>query len=173
MANGLLPSFERLAGWEFKGLNTMAAADLIGIRKFKKGFYRGEPRTASGPEPFIQGYNVKVKQSGDRLTHTPVVRDGEPVRHGFFRVYNATQLPAARYPKSLVLDYGLGDNGWSPSGLLVDYLVQVYPDNSDLLLGFASFRCKNPFRSWPWGTWRIPAGYFVLQREQPHSFGTH
>jgi hypothetical protein len=58
----------------------------------------------------------------------------------------------------LLLDYGLGGNG--PFGPpLRDYIVQVYPDNADLLLGKAYLAL---------GPLRIPAGFFILERLKKH-----
>ncbi len=162
MSAGTAPSFDALLGWEFAGLNTLATTDLAGIRKFMKGFYQGPPLAPSGPEPFIQGYNVKVVQGDKRAPHVALEKQGAAVRHGFFRVYKVD--PEGRdhlYPNALLLNYGLGANGLNPAGLLRDYLVQPYPDNADLLLGYAVFAL---------GPLRIPGGYFVLQRLRQHTF---
>src|SRR5688500_7495987 len=61
MMGGTAPRFEDLAGWEFAGANSLILTKLIGIRKFTKGFYEGAPR-AEGPSPFLQGYNIIVRQ---------------------------------------------------------------------------------------------------------------
>jgi hypothetical protein len=163
MRSGVAPRFEDLEGWEFDGTNTGAVTDLLGIRKFKKGFYRGIPRSPRGPEPFLQGYNVVVAQNGIGAPHVPVPDAERAKRHGFYRVY-AVQPGAvdSLYPNALLLDYGLGDNGLDPSSLLRDYLVQVYPDDRDLLLGRAFLAL---------GGARIPAGYFVLRRANRFDYG--
>jgi hypothetical protein len=60
----------------------------------------------------------------------------------------------------LLLDYGLGGNGlFGPP--LRDYIVQVYPDDPDLLLGKAYLA---------FGSLRIPVSFFVLQRLRTHAF---
>ena len=64
----------------------------------------------------------------------------------------------ARYPKALLLDYSLGGNGlFGPP--LRDYVVQIYPDDPDLLLGKAYVAL---------GPLRVPVGFFVLKRLQKH-----
>jgi hypothetical protein len=160
MARGTAPRFEDLAGWEFAGGNALGLTKLIGIRKFTKGFYEGAPR-AEGPAPFIQGYNIVVRQNGDESPHVYVPSDEKPKRHGFYRVH-AVQDGArdARYPNALLLDYSLGGNGlFGPP--LRDYLVQIYPDDPDLLLGKAYVALAGL---------RIPVSFFVLQRLKKHDF---
>lgn len=160
MANGTAPRFEDLAGWEFAGGNALSLTKLIGIRKFTKGFYEGAPR-ADGPTPFLQGYNIVVRQNGDEAPHVYVPSEEKPKRHGFYRVH-AVQPGArdARYPNSLLLDYGLGGNGlFGPP--LRDYIVQIYPDDPDLLLGKAYVAL---------GPVRIPLSFFVLKRLKKHDF---
>ena len=66
----------------------------------------------------------------------------------------------ARYPNALLLDYSLGGNGlFGPP--LRDYVVQVYPDDPDLLLGKAYLALAGL---------RIPLSFFVLKRLRSHDF---
>lgn len=161
MLRGTAPRFEDLVGWEFAGANTLGLTRWIGIRKFTKGFYEGPPRSRAGPTPFVQGYNIVVRQNGDEEPHEYVPSEERPRRHGFYRVYAVD--PSARdnrYPNALLLDYSLGGNG--PFGPpLRDYLVQVYPDDPDLLLGKAYIAL---------GPMRIPVSFFVLRRLRRHDF---
>lgn len=162
MAAGVAPSFDDLRGWEFSGTNAGALTDLLGIRKFKKGFYEGPPRVDRGPTPFLQGYNVVVAQNGIGNPHVARPSEEKPKRHGFYRVH--ATVPGARdakYPNALLLDYGLGKNGANPAGLLRDYLVQVDPDDKDLLLGKAYLAILGM---------RVPVGFFVLVRHNKHAF---
>ena len=164
MQEGVAPSFESLAGWEFAGTNTGGASDLLGIRKFKKGFYAGAPRVTEGPQPYIQGYNVIVEQNGVGKPHIATPTEATAKRHGFYRVHAV--IPGATdnvYPNALLLDYGLGRNGIEPSGLLRDYLVQVYADDPDLLLGRAFFAVAGM---------RIHGGYFVLARDNRFDYSS-
>jgi hypothetical protein len=161
MMRGTAPRFEDLVGWEFSGGNALGLTKLIGIRKFTKGFYEGPPRSASGPEPFVQGYNIVVRQNGDEAPHVYAPSEEKPKRHGFYRVHAVDpQARDARYPNGVLLDYSLGGNGlFGPP--LRDYLVQVYPDDPDLLLGKAYVAL---------GPVRIPVSFFVLQRRSKHDF---
>lgn len=160
MLGGTAPRFEDLCGWEFAGANSLILTRLIGIRKFVKGFFSGAPR-ASGPEPFIQGYNVDVRQNADDAEHLYYPSDEKPKRHGFYRVHATVRgAKDAKYPNALLLDYGLGGNGiFGPP--LRDYIVQVYPDDPDLLLGKAYVAL---------GPLRIPVSFFVLRRLKKHTF---
>ena len=163
MRAGSAPAFTDLAGYEFAGINTPWFTAIGGARKFIKGFYEGSPRTDRGPEPFIQGYNIPARQNGLDGPHVAKPSDQHPKRFGFYRVHHV--VPGARdsrYPDALLLDYGLGGNGLSPAGVLRDYLVQVYPDDRDLLLGHAIVALFGL---------RLGFGlYFVLKRLRQHDF---
>ncbi len=158
LRNGTAPAFESLVGWEFRGANASIFTRLIGIRKFAKGFYEGPDRD-KGPSPHIQGYNVIVRQNADDAPHVYSPSEASPKRHGYYRVHKPVEgAKDAAYPNALLLDYGLGGNGaFGPP--LRDYIVQVYPDNPDLLLGKAYLAL---------GPLRIPAGFFILERLKKH-----
>ncbi len=159
MRTGVAPRFEDLAGWEFAGANSRKIYRLIGIRKFVKGFYEGPPRD-EGPEPFVQGYNIPAKNNADSDPHVLETRNGAPKRFGFYRVHEPVEgARDSYYPNSLLLDYSKGGNGrFGPP--LRDYIVQVYPDDPDLLLGKAYLALGL----------RIPTNYFVLKRLHEHDF---
>jgi hypothetical protein len=163
MHNGSAPELRELCGWEYAGINTAWIAGLGGVRKFKKGFYEG-PARGTGPEPFVQGYNVPVRQNGVGQPHVAKPSDEHPKRFGFYRVH-AVSLGSrdAKYPAGLLLDYSRGGNfALDPANLLRDYLVQVYPDDPELLLGHAFGALLGL---------RIPISFFVLRRMNQHSFG--
>lgn len=161
MADGVAPPFDDLADWEFNGLNIGPGPGLIGIRKFRKGFYRGVPR-GTGPQPFIQGYNIPVRQNGVGEVHLAKPSDALPKRFGFYRCFEASRdARFNRWPRALLLNYGMGGNGFRVEALLRDYLVQVVPGNSQVLLGYAVFAL---------GPFTIPGGFFVLDRWQKHTF---
>ncbi|MDP3275784.1 MAG: hypothetical protein Q8Q09_11350 [Deltaproteobacteria bacterium] len=162
MREGTAPSFDSLLGWEFDGLNVGAIPGLLGIRKFRKGFYKGSARTAFGPEPFIQGYNTPIRSNPIDQPHVAQPSESSPKRFGFYRVHPSALNPEfSRYPNALLLDYGLGANGLDPSRFLRDYLVQVTPENPDILLGkaYLDLGLVHPF-----------AGFFILRRQQQHTF---
>lgn len=152
MQAGVTPAESSLAGWEFRGYNTGRLTDLLGIRKFKKGFYFAPPESSQ-----LWGYNVRVRQDGLGHPWIPVRERGLPLRHGLYEVRRAGDSDrVGRYPQALVLDYGRGRNPLlDPSRVLRDYLVQVSGDDGDLMLGKAYLAL---------GPLRVAAGYFVLER---------
>jgi hypothetical protein len=142
---GAMPDLDQLVGWEFRGINHPAWAQLAGIKKFIKGFFRDE----SGR---VMGYNTPVAQN---------VLDGRwhsaPKRFGFYRVapVDATARDNA-YLHAVLLDYGKGGNKpWDPTRSIRDYLVQVEPQNPDLLLGKAYLAL---------GPTRVHTNFFILER---------
>jgi hypothetical protein len=149
---GSMPALEDLVGWEFRGinrlpLNAVPIGQLVGIKKFLKGFFRGE-------DGRVMGYNSPVKQN---------VLDGRwrvaPKRFGFYEV--APVDATARdnnYLHAVLLDYGKGGNkAYDPTRGLRDYLVQVYPDNHDLYLGKAYYALAGA---------RVRLNYFILERHR-------
>ncbi|MBW1808070.1 MAG: hypothetical protein JRJ87_07710 [Deltaproteobacteria bacterium] len=144
------PDPESLAGWEFKGFNSMDLTTMLGFRKFKKGFYK------DGGE--VKGYNVKVKQNGLIDPWIDTVKKGNSVKHGWYDVYPVrAEEVDNQYPNALLLNYNADRNPKvDPSRVLRDYLVQVDPDNPDLLLGKAFVAA---------GKKRVFVSYFILGRE--------
>jgi hypothetical protein len=147
---GVTPDLDALVGWEFRGinhlpLNALPLAQIAGIKKFVKGFFRDE----SGK---VMGYNSAVKNNAlDGRWHV------SPKRYGFYEVYNVD--PTARdnrYLHAVLLDYGKGGNKvYDPTSLLRDYVIQVDPKNPDLFLGKA-YGAIGPLR--------IPTNFFILER---------
>jgi hypothetical protein len=158
---GTPPRREDLIGWHFAGANTLVLSRLVGIRKFIKGFYDGPLRSPGGPTPYCHGYNITPRQNADAAEHVYAAPGGVPKRHGFFRVYPV--IPGARddrYPNALLIDYTLGGNGLARPPL-VDYLVQPYEDDPDLLLGKAYVALSGI---------RFFLSFFVLKRLEQHAF---
>lgn len=150
LLGGSAPSLDGLVGWEFRGMNTPAWALLLGIRKFVKGFYRA-------PDGGVYGYNCPVVQ--DRLEQPWRTKpdDTHPRRFGFYSVehVDATARDNA-YLHAVLLDYSRGPTAiYDPSRGLRDYLVQVAPDDPDLLLGKAYIAL---------GPGRLAVSFFVLER---------
>ncbi|MGN6106784.1 MAG: hypothetical protein ACTHU0_16875 [Kofleriaceae bacterium] len=149
---GATPDLEALVGWEFRGINHPAWARIVGIKKFVKGFFRGEDGRA-------MGYNCPVVQNVlDGRWHTKP-SDTAPKRFGFYEV--APVDPTRRdntYLHAVLLDYGRGGNPvWDPSSGLRDYLVQVDPANPDLFLGKAYYAL---------GPARVHSNFFILERHR-------
>jgi hypothetical protein len=147
---GVMPNLDDMIGWEFRGinhlpLNRLPIANLVGIKKFVKGFFRAE-------DGRVMGYNSPVKNNAlDGRWHVA------EKRFGFYEV--APVDPTARdnkYLHAVLLNYGKGGNpAYDPSQVLRDYVVQVDPNNPDLLLG----KAYGAF-----GPLRIPTNFFILER---------
>jgi hypothetical protein len=149
---GSTPDLDALAGWEFRGINRPAWAQLAGIKKFVKGFLRAE-------DGRVIGYNCPVVQNVlDGRWHTKP-SDTAPKRFGFYEV--AAVDPTRRdnaYLHAVLLDYGRGGNKpWDPTRGLRDYLVQVDPVNPDLFLGKAYYAL---------GPLRVQSNFFILERHR-------
>lgn len=160
MRLGTPPKLTDLVDWEFKGYNHGDITDLLGIRKFKKGFYRKDK--SQNIEEGIDGYNVKVIQNNLGEPWIDVIKSGDSVKHGWYRAEPCNLRDFDnKYPNSVLLNYGKGGNFFlDPSGMLRDYLVKVYPDNKDLMLGKAFFAL---------GQLRFFGGYFILERSNRSS----
>ncbi len=149
--DGKCPDLDKLAGWEFRGLNSPTWFKLIGIKKFMKGFYWRDDQ--------LFGYNCPVRQNGIKQPWIAKPSDDSPKRFGFYQVSPVD--PTARdntYLHAVLLDYGKGGNKDGSKGLR-DYLVQPDADNEDLYLGKAYYAV---------GPARIPtASFFILERFRP------
>jgi hypothetical protein len=155
---GSMPNLDAMVGWEFRGINrlpldALPVAELVGIKKFMKGFFRGD-------DGRVMGYNCPVVQNVlDGRWHTKP-SDTAPKRFGFYEVSPVD--PTARdneYLHAVLLDYGKGGNkAYDPTAGLRDYLIQVDPENPDLFLGKAYYAV---------GPARIGGlNYFILERHR-------
>ena len=151
---GSMPDLEGLLGWEFRGINRLPLnfipfGQLVGIKKFVKGFYRGE-------DGRVMGYNSPVDSSN--------ALDGrwniKPKKFGLFETYPVDATARDNeYLHALLLDYGKGGNkSYDVMSGLRDYLVQVDPTNPDLLLGKAYF-ALGPVRAGG-------LNFFILERHR-------
>ena len=147
---GAMPDLDALVGWEFRGinhlpLNALPLANVAGIKKFVKGFFRTE-------DGRVMGYNSPVKNNAlDGRWHV------DAKRFGFYEVapVDATARDN-KYLHAVLLNYGKGGNpAYDPSQLLRDYVVQVDRKNPDLFLGKA-YGALGPLR--------IPTNFFILER---------
>lgn len=141
---GERPDFASLEGFIFKGANVTYPGKLM-FPRFAKGFFKENGRP--------MGYNVPVERGP--ITEPYVTKPAEKPRpFGFYEVIPQTVGgDHTLYPGSVLLDYSKGGN-FGPDRLLRDFLVQVEPNNPDLLLGKAYLDL---------GAW-IPAGFFALER---------
>jgi hypothetical protein len=134
MAAGRAPSEEQLAGWEFRGWNHPPVLALLGIRKFVKGFFRGNG---------LEGYNRPPRQDAFDAEWTGA---GKPF--GFYDVKSADGR--------MLLDYGSNARNprWKPERFLRDWLVQPDPNEPDVFLGLATLAIPG----------RPATNYFLLER---------
>ena len=154
---GATPDMDALVGWEFRGINRfplypLPIPETLGIKKFVKGFYRGE-------DGRVMGYNCPVEQNilDGRWRTKP--SDTSPKRFGYYEVHpvDATSRDNA-YLHAVLLNYGKGGNKpWDPTAGLRDYLVQVDPQNPDLFLGKAYYAI---------GPARLRTNFFILERHR-------
>jgi len=148
---GITPDPEKLIGWEFRGYNVPAVAKLLGIKKFKKGFYK------RGDEYW--GYNIPQRQNsvGEPWKSKPV--DHNPKRFGYYSVKEVKPgMKEDKVPGALILDYSEGKNLPWEGSMLRDYIKQVDPDNDDLYLGKAYFAV---------GPARVAPAFFIIERDRP------
>jgi len=165
MRMGLQPNLGDLVGWEFRGYNTLDITSILGIRKFKKGFYQEDPSQDVEKAENIQGYNVQVVQTPLGDDWFAKIRRGDTVKHGWYDCYPVRLDEVdCKYPNSVLINYACPRNPvWDPSRKLRDYLVQVYPDNKDLFLGKAYGALFGPMR--------LFISYFILERMNESPFG--
>lgn len=148
---GLPPTVADLTGYEFRGWNQNSGTDIIGTRKFIKGFY------GSKPDGTGWGYNMPVEQNGLSQPWKPKQEKGKDIRYAFFKVLPGARMKDSVYPAMLVVDYRQWPDYFflSPIKYTVDYLVFVEPGNTDLILGksYSQFLGIKMF-----------LGYFIIER---------
>ena len=152
---GPTPDMNALVGWEFRGINRfplypLPIPNLLGIKKFVKGFYRAD-------DGRVMGYNCPVEQNvlDGRWRTKP--SDTSPKRFGFYEVHEVDATSRDNfYLHAVLLNYGKGGNKpLDPTSGLRDYLVQVDPANPDLFLGKAYYAL---------GPARLRTNFFILER---------
>jgi len=152
MRRGVAPALDSIVGWEFRGWNVLPAYGVplfwaMSNLRFIKAFVERDGR--------IAGYNLKVCRGG---RHTPwfcTPSDKSRTLLGFYDVFEpGVGAKGVEYPRALFLDYAQPENTLFTGRTLEDYVVQVMPENPDLLLGKAYL---------PLGKVRF-GGFFVLQR---------
>ena len=145
---GEAPDAAVLTGYEYRGVNTVWFAPLLGIRKFVKAFFTADER--------VYGCNSPAEQNGLLEEWLLKPSEDEPRRFGFYLI----EAPAKRrHPHAMLLDYGRGGNSFfQPARLLRDYVVRVSAGSDELLLGKAYLAL---------GPLQLPVSYFVLARRRP------
>ncbi len=147
------PDPKVLVGFEWRGSNISAFTQVLGIRKFIKGFFL--------QDQCIEGYNIPVAQNGLNEQWIARPNSAHPRRYAFYTVTRVDSSSKDNYyPRALLLNYGASRRN-PPFGLerlLRDYLVQVDALNPDLLLGKAYLAL---------GPWRLFSNFFVIERLGP------
>lgn len=158
------PTFESIAGYEFRGFNVVAPHEkavlwLLGNYRFIKCFF--PPNDLAPGEPLrLQGYNLRVKNGGMDDPWTAHPNEEKPARLGYYKAYPTRNRPGLnRYPNAMFLDYAQPENGLFTGSTIDDYVVQPDPANPDLLVGKAYTRLGI----------MTPVSYFVLERLQKHA----
>lgn len=148
---GLPPTVADLAGYEFRGWNQNSSTDILGTRKFIKGFY-GAKQDGTG-----WGYNMPVEQNGLAGPWKPKQENGHDKRYAFFKVLPGAKMSDSVYPSMLVVDYRQWPDYFflSPIKYTVDYLVFVQSGNTDLILG----KSYSQFLGL-----KMYLGYFIIER---------
>jgi hypothetical protein len=146
LLKGSGPPPESLIDREYRGLNIVPGAHVLGIRKFIKGFHR-DPGSET-----VEGYNIRAVQNADDAEWAAA---GQGKRFGFFLVTTGAR-GSGRYPSSTLLDYGSSPRNSGPrlERLLRDYVVVPDPAEPDVLLGKAYLAL---------GAAWIKVGWFVLE----------
>lgn len=148
--DGKTPDPKKLAGWEFKGYNVPLFTKLIGIQKFKKGFYKKDDQ--------FMGYNIPIYQNSIEGPWRCQPVDHNPKRFGFYSVNEVKpEMIENKEAGALILNYADGNNKLWEGSFLRDYLKQVDPDNEDLYLGKAYTAV---------GSKRIMPSFFILERDR-------
>lgn len=127
---GETPDIKNLLGYEFRGFNIPIIAKIMGIQKFKKGFFTKDEK------PF--GYNIPVEQNGLKGEWVGKPSDNAPKRFGYFSLNppNTTTLNS-KEPQALLLNYADGKNSLFEGAMLRDFVVQPYKNNPNLYVGKA------------------------------------
>lgn len=147
---GITPDPEKLVGWEFKGYNVPFIARLLGVKKFKKGFYK------KGEE--FWGYNIPVLQNSIDEPWISKTKDGVPKRYAFYSVREVKEGEKENREKgALILNYGDGNNLPWEGSFLRDYLKQVDEDNDDLYIAKVYIAI---------GPARLMPSFFIMERDK-------
>lgn len=151
------PSIADVLGFDFRGWNIAGVTDIMGTRKFFKGFF------GTAGKPRAWGYNMPAVQDGKDKPWRPKTKNGQPTRYFFYGVLAGADLKDAVHRDTLVVDYRKWPKYFplDPVRFVVDYLVYPDPANRDLILG----KSYNQILGL-----RIFLGFFILERFQPSGY---
>lgn len=133
LRNGVMPKFDDVMGYEYRGWNTPFFASWVGILRFKKGFFWD---TGAGGRP--RGYNKNIEPGKITELWQEKGPGGKSAPFGFYEIQPQLEVAGSPYPNSILLDYNCPRNlAVDPTKLLRDYVVQVHAGDPTLLLGKA------------------------------------
>ncbi len=146
-----------IVNFDFQGWNVPKFSSVLGIRKFIKGFF-GDPTL-----PRASGYNMPVEQNSFDEPWKPKQKDGKDIRYWFFGVAPVSDVPDAKCPDTLVVDYRrwTANPRISPITYTVDYLVTPNPGNTDFVIGKSYL--QSPILT-------LKLGFFLIQRLRPSTY---
>lgn len=156
LRRGVAPEMGAMVGWEYKGYAPGRLSTVPGLAKHKKGFYSADP--GRDPALGISGYTVACHSNAIGEPWIERTCRGRQVRFGWFDLAPVGLTdPENFYPRALLLHVGPGPRALAlaPTRTLLGYLVQVDPDEPDLLLG-KTYLAAGPAR--------VFLTYFVLER---------
>lgn len=159
MVSGGVPALTDVLGYEFRGWNIQGLTEVLGTRKFIKGFYTEDPAA-----PTAWGYNMPVEQNGRDKPWVSKQKNGQPVRYYFFGLLPGPKLKDAIYSRLLVVDYRKWAeySPFNPVRYTVDYLVFPEPANRDLLVGKSYAQLTHGIRPL--------LGFFIMERLRPSGY---
>lgn len=155
-ASSPAPSFDTLAGFEWRGWNTDPNLKYLGLKKFVKAFFQAE----HGDE----GCNIKVFQNDFAEPWKPRTRHGRIDAFAFYLVRpQDARTRLEQSPRALLIDYGASPRNpiYHVERTIRDYLVQPSPDEPDVMLGRAFVGI---------GRARFASSFFVVQRGAPFTW---
>jgi hypothetical protein len=158
-AQGKKPRFEDLVGWDLRGYSPPTMNRLLGIQRFIKGFYQlaGDPPPEKASR--IYGYNIGCSPFAPASEWRSLPDESSPRRHGFYDVYEHS---GKKFKNALIIDYGVPENhGLNPERFLLDYLVQVDPDDPSIFLGTGNVKL---------GPALIFSNFFILEKLRQHHY---
>lgn len=152
LQQGTMPDPDEMAGWEYDGWSTLKISRYLKMQKFRKGFLKLD-------DDYYVGYNSRMVTNGiNEGWIYQLGKDGKAKRWRIFDVMPAnSDAENNLYPNSLLFDYRTGRNLPVVEETVRDFVVEVRPGDSRLLLG----KMYNKF-----GKRFVFPNYFLLKRAE-------
>ena len=152
LQHGTMPDLSDMAGWEYDGWSTLKISKHLKMQKFRKGFLRLD-------DDSYVGYNSRmVTNDINEGWIYQLDKDGKAKRWRIFDVVPSNRSPENNlYPNSLLFDYRTGKNLPIIEETVRDFVVEIMPGNSRLLLGKMYNKLGKRF---------VFPNYFLLKRAE-------